>query len=299
MWRLVLLLGFGFVNSLFFPGEILVLYAILGFILVPVRHWKNRSLLILSFILMLQPVEWIKVVCGWLSPDYAPRQMIFSLGDVYPQLGGDSWWEMVKMNFTIGQLASLNWAWCYGRVFQTCALFVLGLWIGRMGYFDSSSETALGRSRNFWTYVLCFSLPLAVVFYFVKAFVFALVSQPLMLDSLKTILNSWYNFCFMLTMVSVFLLLYWMGKGKIQKILVPYGRMSLTDYIMQSVIGSFLYFGYGLALHQYCGTTVSLCVGIVFFLLQLAFAHWWFRHFKRGPLETLWHKLTWLGRTVS
>ena len=62
MWRLVLLLGFGFVNSLFFPGEILVLYAILGFILVPVRHWKNRSLLILSFILMLQPVEWIKVV---------------------------------------------------------------------------------------------------------------------------------------------------------------------------------------------------------------------------------------------
>lgn len=298
MWRLVLLLGFGFVNSLFFPGEILVLYAILGFILVPVRHWKNRSLLILSFILMLQPVEWIKVVCGWLSPDYAPRQMIFSLGDVYPQLGGDSWWEMVKMNFTIGQLASLNWAWCYGRVFQTCALFVLGLWIGRMGYFDSSSETDLGRSRNFGTYVLCFSLPLAVAFYFVKAFVFALVSQPLMLDSLKTILNSWYNFCFMLTMVSAFLLLYWMGKGKIQKILVPYGRMSLTDYIMQSVIGSFLYFGYGLALHQYCGTTVSLLVGIVFFLLQLAFAHWWFRHFKRGPLETLWHKLTWLGRTV-
>lgn len=167
-----------------------------------------------------------------------------------------------------------------------------------MGYFDSSSETDLGRSRNFWTYVLCFSLPLAVAFYFVKAFVFALVSQPLMLDSLKTILNSWYNFCFMLTMVSAFLLLYWMGKGKIQKILVPYGRMSLTDYIMQSVIGSFLYFGYGLALHQYCGTTVSLLVGIVFFLLQLAFSHWWFRHFKRGPLETLWHKLTWLGRTV-
>lgn len=200
MWRLVLLLGFGFVNSLFFPGEILVLYAILGFILVPVRHWKNQSLLILSVILMLQPVEWIKVVCGWLSPDYAPRQMIFSLGDVYPQLGGDSWWEMVKMNFTIGQLASLNWAWCYGRVFQTCALFVLGLWIGRMGYFDSSSETALGRSRNFWTYVLCFSLPLAVGFYFVKTFVFSLVSQPLMLDSLKTILNSWYNFCFMLTL---------------------------------------------------------------------------------------------------
>ncbi|HBV19362.1 MAG TPA: hypothetical protein DEB68_07005, partial [Bacteroides sp.] len=29
----------------------------------------------------------------------------------------------------------------------------------------------------------------------------------------------------------------------------------------------------------------------------LAFAHWWFRHFKRGPLETIWHRLTWLGKT--
>lgn len=297
MWRLLLLLGFGFVNSLFFPGEILVLYAILGFILVPVRHWSNKGLLILALILMLQPVEWLKVLCGFVNPEYAPKQMIFSLGNVYPQLGGESWWEMVKVNFTIGQLASLNWAWCYGRVFQTCSLFILGLWIGRVGYFDSSSEAALTKARTFWTYVLCFSLPLAVIFYFLKGFIFSIASQPLMLDSLKTIFNSWYNFCFMLAIVSAFLLLYWMGKGRILKILVPYGRMSLTDYIMQSVIGSFLYFGYGLALHKSCGTTLSLLVGIVFFLAQLAFAHWWFRHFKRGPLETIWHRLTWLGKT--
>ena len=96
----------------------------------------------------------------------------------------------------------------------------------------------------------------------------------------------------MLAIVSAFLLLYWMGKGRILKILVPYGRMSLTDYIMQSVIGSFLYFGYGLALHKSCATTLSLLVGIAFFLAQLAFAYWWFRHFKRGPLETVWHRLT-------
>ena len=136
-----------------------------------------------------------------------------------------------------------------------------------------------------------------MIFYFLKGFIFSIASQPLMLDSLKTIFNSWYNFCFMLAIVSAFLLLYWMGKGRILKILVPYGRMSLTDYIMQSVIGSFLYFGYGLALHKSCGTTLSLLVGIVFFLAQLAFTHWWFRHFKRGPLETIWHRLTWLGKT--
>lgn len=46
MWRLVLLLLFGFINASFFPGEILALYAILGFVLVPVRHISDRALFI-------------------------------------------------------------------------------------------------------------------------------------------------------------------------------------------------------------------------------------------------------------
>lgn len=294
MWRLVLLLGFGFVNSLFFPGEILVLYALLGFVLVPVRRWSDRALMTLAIILMLQPVEWLKVIYACCVPEANPQQMVFSLGDVYPQLGGTSWWEMVKANFVTGQLASLNWAWCYGRVFQTASLFIIGLWIGRKGYFSSSSDAALNRSRHFWSRVLCLSLPLAVVMYYAKSFVFSQVEQPFLLTTLRTILNSWYNLFFMLTLVGAFLMLYWVNEGKVQRILAPYGQMSLTDYVMQSVIGSFLYFGYGLGLHRVCGTTYSLLIGIVFFLAQLAFAHWWFRHYKRGPLESLWHKLTWL-----
>lgn len=295
MWRLLLLLGFGFINSLFFPGEILVLYAILGFILVPVRHWTNRSLLVLAIILMLQPLDWIKVFMGLSDPSYAPEQMIYSLGDVYPQLGGDSFWEMIKANFVAGQLASLNWAWCYGRVFQTCSLFILGMLLGRLGYFRFATDDEQKRSARFWIRMLCVSLPLAVVLYYFKELVFACVDQKLMLESLKTILNSWYNLFFMFSMVAAFLLLYWVNEGRIQRILAPYGQMSLTDYITQSVIGSFLYYGYGLELHKVCGTTYSLLIGICFLILQVIFAHWWFRHFKRGPLETVWHKLTWLG----
>ena len=234
MWRLLLLLGFGFINSLFFPGEILVLYAILGFILVPVRHWTNRSLLVLAIILMLQPLDWIKVFMGLSDPSYAPEQMIYSLGDVYPQLGGDSFWEMIKANFVAGQLASLNWAWCYGRVFQTCSLFILGMLLGRLGYFRFATDDEQKRSARFWIRMLCVSLPLAVVLYYFKELVFACVDQKLVLESLKTILNSWYNLFFMFSMVAAFLLLYWVNEGRIQRILAPYGQMSLTDYITQS-----------------------------------------------------------------
>lgn len=296
MWRLLLLLGFGFINAAFFPGEILALYALVGLVLVPVRYWGNKALFAMAVFLMLQPVEWVKILYSVFNPLENPQQMIFSLGDVYPQLGGHSFWEMVKVNLVTGQLASLNWAWCYGRVFQTASLFMLGILLGRLGYFDASSDDSLRKSRDFWIKVLCISLPLTLVMYYFKEFVYTQIEIKFMLSSLKTVLNSWYNFFFMLCIVASFLLLYWTCGGKVQRILAPYGRMSLTDYVSQSVIGSFLYFGYGLELHKVCGTTYSLLVGIVFLALQVAFAHWWFKHFKRGPLETVWHKLTWIGK---
>lgn len=56
-WRLVLLFLLGTFNAIFFPGEILVLYAILGFVLIPVCRLSNRWLLLIATVLMLQPME--------------------------------------------------------------------------------------------------------------------------------------------------------------------------------------------------------------------------------------------------
>ena len=295
MWRLVLLLLFGFVNAIFFPGEILVLYALIGFVLVPVRHLKDRTVAWIALILMLQPLAWIKVIYACLVPDANPQQTYFSLGDVYPQLGGHSFWEMLKANFVTGQLASLNWAWSHGRVFQTASLFMLGMLLGRNGLFVYAGENR-DRVAAFWQRVAFLALPSAVVLYYLKDFIYSQIENPFLKSSMRTIWDSWYNLAGMLLIVSGFLLLYWVNEGKVQKILVPYGKMSLTDYVTQSLIGSFLYFGYGLELHLVCGTTYSLLIGIVFLVLQVAFAHWWFRHFRRGPLETIWHRLTWIGK---
>ena len=78
MWRLVLLLGFGFINASFFPGEILVLYALLGFVLVPVRHLSDKTVMWIAFFLMLQPLEWVKVVYALICPEANPQQMSLS-----------------------------------------------------------------------------------------------------------------------------------------------------------------------------------------------------------------------------
>lgn len=55
-----------------------------------------------------------------------------------------------------------------------------------------------------------------------------------------------------------------------------------------------IYFPFGLYLAPYCGYTLSLLVGFVLFLLQVQFCKWWLKGHKHGPLESLWHKWTWM-----
>ncbi|NLA94478.1 MAG: DUF418 domain-containing protein [Bacteroidales bacterium] len=101
---------------------------------------------------------------------------------------------------------------------------------------------------------------------------------------------------FTLVLIASFILLYQSKKFR-DKVggLRFYGRMSLTNYVTQSIIGAFIYFPFGLYLAPYCGYTISLIIGILIFLLQLHLCKWWLRKHKQGPLEYIWHKWTWIG----
>ncbi len=100
-------------------------------------------------------------------------------------------------------------------------------------------------------------------------------------------------FAFMLILVSgIIFAFYRTGLRHKLMVLAPYGRMSLTNYIMQSIIGSMLFYHWGFFLQL--GITASICLGVVLFLLQLAFCHWWMRSHTHGPLEYLWKRATWI-----
>ncbi|MBP8849421.1 MAG: DUF418 domain-containing protein [Breznakibacter sp.] len=65
--------------------------------------------------------------------------------------------------------------------------------------------------------------------------------------------------------------------------------------MIQSIIGSFIYYGFGLALYKYTSSTYCLFIGIALAVLQGLFSWWWMKNHKQGPLETLWHRATWVG----
>jgi uncharacterized protein len=102
---------------------------------------------------------------------------------------------------------------------------------------------------------------------------------------------------FMMVLVSGFVLLFQIQFfHRILKEFSPIGRMSLSNYIIQSIIGSFIYYGFGLGLYKYTGATYCILIGIVLAVLQGFFSAWWMKGHRQGPLETIWHYLTWIKR---
>ena len=84
------------------------------------------------------------------------------------------------------------------------------------------------------------------------------------------------------------------GVRRVLHHLCIFGRMSLTNYLLQSVIGCFIFCGYGLACYHLLGITYAVMVGCGMVVCQYLFARYWFSNHSRGPLENLWRKLTWI-----
>lgn len=292
-WRMMLLLVFGMINTAFYQGDILTLYAFLGLILIPVVNWSNRAVFITAVILMLQPLEWARCIYYVLNPDYVAPP---NLSNAYYESIGNfmkngSFMDYVIGNLTLGKIASLLWSWENGRFFQAPALFMLGMLLGRKQMFTATVENI-----QFWKKVLRYAIILFVPLYLLKTNIATLVTRVTMSNKLSVIFSSWSNFAFMCVIVSVFVLLYQKESvvGTLAK-LIPFGKMSLTNYIMQSMIGSFIYYRYGLGLFEYTGATYCLLIGIVLFFIQLSFCTWWLKTHKQGPLEYIWHKATWIS----
>ena len=83
--------------------------------------------------------------------------------------------------------------------------------------------------------------------------------------------------------------------SKYLDIFSPYGRMGLTNYEMQSVIGCLLFSMWALGpIFQTWGTTELFFLGIIIYIFQLLFSNYWLKKFLYGPLEWFLRSATYL-----
>ena len=292
MWRLLLLFLWGQINAAFFTAEVLVLYSIVGFVLPLFARCSNRTILIAAAIMMLQPIEVAELLYALFNPEYiAPAPLDAGYwGTIFNVQNNGTFLEIVKMNLWEGQLASLAWAWENARFFQTPALFLLGMWIGRQKLFCYS-----GKNMLTWITVAGCSIALFFPLNGLTPMLKEFMTNKAAVGSATLIISSLAKFSFMMFLVSSIVLLYYLSPlKKLLSKMAVYGRMSLTCYITQSIIGSFIFYNWGL--HYVCDFTRSLLVGIGIFAVQYIFARWWFKNHKQGPLEYIWKKATWIGK---
>lgn len=291
LWRLVGLALLATLNAAFFPaGDVLMLYAVMGLILFVVRKWSDKAILILAVLFSLQPIEWYHYIMSLISPlhqlpDYGVGPMYDAVGEVTKS--GD-FLAFLWTNITLGQKASFMWAVGAGRVLQTAGLFLIGLYLGRKKKFLSTPE-----NRQFWVKVLIISALLFAPLLSLRNEIMG--GTALEQSTVGTAFDMWQKLAFTFVLVASFVLLY--QSEKFQQRVAPmrvYGKMSLTNYVSQSIIGALIYFPFGLYLAPYCGYAASLLIGLATLCLQVQFCRWWGKSHKYGPLEWLWHKWTWI-----
>lgn len=293
LWRLLLLVAFATLNAAFFPaGDVLLLFSVVGIVLFIVRKWSDAAILATAILFLLQPVEWYHYIASLINPAHTLPDL--GVGAMYGEVAAytkeGNLGEFLWKNITLGQKASFYWAVGAGRVWQTAGLFLMGLYIGRKQLFVTSDI-----NTRFWMKALIISAIAFAPLYQLKELIMA-SDNSIVQQTAGTSFDMWQKFAFTVVLVASFVLLYQKaGFKKFVSNLRFYGKMSLSNYISQSIVGAIIYFPFGLYLAPYCGYTLSLIIGFALFLLQVQFCKWWLKSHKQGPLESIWHKWTWMA----
>lgn len=295
VWRLILLFCIGMVHNLFFRGDILTVYALLGLLLVPFYRAPSWVLLMTAAgIICGLPrylVLWVKL--RWISPMSAAERVLFEAANTeyYHVAKSGGLLDIFALNIWEGWPGKMAFQFdIFGRGYLTFAMFLIGLWLGRKSFFERFIQ------KKKVLYGIFFSgLLLAGLLYPIYQ---ALLDQ---FDgrSWRTIIGLTVqdisNLALSSSIVALFLSLYNYSLSRnILDVFLPYGRMALSNYVGQTVAGTCIFFGWGFGLLGSIGAAYALMIGQGIFIIQVVFSRIWLKYFRYGPLEWLWRSGTYL-----
>ena len=299
--RLAVLLLIAFVHLTFiWEGDILALYAMIGFLLIPCRRFSQRQLILAAAILVATPIAQQALIVashGALDPG-APLleagkrwQLAMGLGadvEPYPFLTTASlrealWFQLSGFWFRYADLLST------GRPFKVLAVFLLGLWAGRSGILrDLDASTPLLMRVRRWGYIV--GLPSALL----QAMLLLTGTDPLSPASIVEAAAYALGMVPLALAYAAHVSLLWRRQAWRDRLslVIPAGRMALTNYLSQTFIAIALFYGIGLGLMGKVGPTLWPVITVAVVGLQCAASWWWLARYRFGPMEWLWRAAT-------
>jgi uncharacterized protein len=180
-----------------------------------------------------------------------------------------------------------------GRLSEILGLSLIGLVLGRIGFFATPEKFRQTRIVGFAVALLA-----ALLLWHFQGSLAKLMpaSETMIMPRAlwKQMLSSWFDLSAMFTLMFGFTALYYGGAGRVLHVLAPAGRMTLTLYLLQSLVFVPVYYGFGLGLHATITQSEAVLLGVVVFAVQVVLANLWFRAFLYGPVEWLWRAATYL-----
>ena len=295
MRRLIVLFIFGGLHSIFlWTGDILTMYSLLGIALLLLFSKRSERALLIAFgvslltaILMTLPGEamdgvrlWCQGTVNCLRPDNLLPASLYSTGNYI---------EVTRLRFQ-EYLGGFWWVPCYfGSVF---AMMLLGTYVGKRNIFENIEAHLPLIRKTLWA-GLAIGLPLNGLFVYSTIHPFSTKFAVLIRIGARTIGAPALTLFYITAII-----LYFRTKNGRQR-LVPLsfvGRMALSNYILHSLIGPLVFYGYGLGLYGKTDPTFGLILTILIFLSQIRLSQWWFERFQYGPLEWLWRTLSYAAQ---
>ena len=302
--RLLALLGIGLVHAiLVWSGDILVSYALFGFVLLlffrrtPVSRLPKWGIALYLLPVLLTWAWAIGMALAQQDPQAAAEmqkgmaeqgQQMAAMGEAERQAYGTGPYLAAVAQRAADTATQLGFMAIGG--WMILAMFVIGSWFVRSGVIrhPGAHLPLFRRLRN-----LGFG-----------------VGLPLMLWSAwrhPTMSFSEMNFGIALSQTAAMLANVLMCLGYMSAIvlamqrpawarrlhwLAPAGRMALTNYLMQSVICTAIFYGYGLGYFEQLPRAWQPLFVIAVFALQVVSSRWWLSRYRFGPMEWLWRWLT-------
>jgi uncharacterized protein len=285
--RLSVLLGIGLAHAtLIWAGDILAKYAALGLLFLLVLPLPPRMLLAGAGLLLMTPIlltgsgleHALATLAGFpttaatLQP-YAEQSLA-----VY---GSGTYVELTRQRFVDFSYRLVAWPYL-SSLFTILAMFCLGAYAGRQGVFQGALTQ---RFRK--VLVVSLGLFITALLGFVLSRWVPLFAAP----QVRSTLHLAGNLAMTATYVAGVVLL--LERSTWQKLLSPFasaGRMALTNYLLQSVLATAVFYGTGL--YGKLGSTACLGITVALFAMQVLYSRLWLQHFRFGPIEWLWRWAT-------
>ena len=289
VWRMTILLVIGFLHSLMYKGDILHIYALLSFPLVLLYKVRTSILWVVAVLLVLQLPMLYHLIQSFIDANYVyvpPFKEYFEEGNKIYATGTIG--EVINYNVWKGRVTVWAWTFDNGRYLQLIALFIIGLIMGRKRLFENIEH----RTK---------SLIIILVVSILLIFLLSTINSSFQTSDLTTLqkgfidkmLTSLVNLSATAGIIALVCLLYSRFKDwYVFELFSAYGKMSLTNYVSQAVLGVILFYNFGFGLYKYLGSTWSLILGGFIFLVQALISKQWNEKFRYGPIEWFWRCLT-------